>query len=120
MSQFLQTVGALAIFAALIVGLAFLAAWLIRRQEQAEIVKKVEAWRRDRPRAPLHGFLLGVQMQSGAAGAVGVAVAIPIFEPGSAARPADVDPLTGERIQYGWADGELREAWERPTEFIVE
>lgn len=114
MRYLLQTVGILAIFAALVVGIAFLSAWLVRRREQSAIVKKVEAWRRARPRAPLRGMIFGREVSTGRA------IAIPIFAPGSAARAADVDPLTGERIQYGWADGELREACERPTEFIVE
>lgn len=83
------------------------------RRERRKLVARVEAWRRDRPRAPLVGVFLRTDPLSGRH------YATPVFTHALGVRPLDADPLTGERVQYGWSDADIREALARPSEFFV-
>lgn len=109
-----STLGVIAGFFLVIIGGAVTCAHATVALEQRRRLREVEAWRRARPRAALKGILVARNPMTGEG------YAIPIFAPGSAARPADADPITGEPIQYGWSESELREVAARPSEFFVE
>lgn len=113
MIQALHVAGGIVIALLFMLAAAWGAAELTVWREHRGRRREIEAWRRARPRAPLRGFIVATDA------ATGDRFAIPIFAPGSAARPADADPITGEPIQYGWSQSELREIAARPTEFFV-
>lgn len=110
MSYAIQTVFvAFAILGAVLLA-AFVGATILGYVERRRLNKRVVLWRATRPRAtiirfhviPPAGFIpefhLPRELQS----------VIPMFT---------TDPMTGERVQFGWADSELAEAYRRQKEF---
>lgn len=90
------------LFFACLLGIAFADFCAFCRREK--LVEQVERWRRERPRGRLIQCTLG-GAEFGVMPTPGVV-------------PMTRDPLTGERVLFGWSESELREVAARPSEFV--
>jgi hypothetical protein len=114
LSEMVHVASGLVAIAGGFVLIAFGAAALQVALRQRQRRREVELWRRNRPRARLLAVVFAREPLTGES------VAVPVFAPGSTARPLDADPITAEPVQYGWSDSEIKEVMQRPSEFFVE